>query len=393
MQQTTLTSGRFEGRPVIDRLFCDEAIRFALSKIDANLNFFGDKFPAPASEGNVYPIISNNDWTTSFWTGMLWLAYEVTGEMKYRSLAERHLESFKHRLEAKIATETHDLGFLYILSCMAGYKITGNSGAKETALAAADLMMTRYFEKAGIIQAWGNLNDPEERGRMIIDCCMNLPLLYWASLVTGKAKYKRAALRHAAQAAAHLVRPDGTTYHTFYMDTETGAPRFGRTNQGYSDTSCWSRGQAWGIYGFALSYLYAGNVSFLSLAKRLADYFLDHLPADTVCYWDLVFTSGDQERDSSAAAIAACGLLELNKHLPLTDSDRTRYEIAAVEIIRSLANNYTSKTDPKSNGLLLHSVYSKAAKEGVDECSIWGDYFYLEALVRASRSWRPYWCT
>jgi unsaturated chondroitin disaccharide hydrolase len=112
-----------------------------------------------------------------------------------------------------------------------------------------------------------------------------------------------------------------------------------------------------------------------------------------VCYWDLIFTSGDQERDSSAAAIAACGLFELNKHLPLTDPDRTRYENAALEMLRSLASHYTSKSEPKSNGILLHSVYAKAANRGIDECSIWGDYFYFEALVRASRSWRPYWCS
>jgi len=393
MHGANLTPGRFEGRPAIDRQFCDEAIRFVLGKIDANLDAFGDAFPAPVSKGNVYPTIPNNYWTTSFWTGMLWLAYEITDEQKYRHLAERHLESFKHRLEARIATDTHDLGFLYILSCMAEYKITGQTRAKETALAAADLMMTRYFDKAGIIQAWGNLNDPTERGRMIIDCCMNLPLLYWATKITGNPVYHSAALRHAEQSATYLVRPDGTTYHTFYMDTETGAPRFGRTNQGYSDTSCWSRGQAWGIYGFALSYFYTGESSFLSMAKRLANYFLDRLPADSVCYWDLIFTSGDQERDSSAAAIAACGLFELNKHLPLTDPDRKRYENAALEVLRSLANNYTSKSDPKSNGILLHSVYAKTANQGVDECSIWGDYFYFEALVRASRSWRPYWCS
>ncbi len=393
MHGANLTPGRFEGRPAIDRQFCDEAIRFVLSKIAANIEVFGDAFPAPVSKGNFYSTIPNDYWTTSFWTGMLWLAYEVTDEQKYHHLAERHLESFKHRLEARIATDTHDLGFLYILSCMAGYKLTGQPGAKDTALAAADLMMTRYFDKAGIIQAWGNLHDPAERGRMIIDCCMNLPLLYWATLVTGKPEYHRAALRHAEQSATYLVRPDGTTYHTFYMDTETGEPRFGRTNQGYSDTSCWSRGQAWGIYGFALSYSYTGESSFLGLAKRLADYFLDRLPADSVCYWDLIFTSGDQERDSSAAAIAACGLFELNRHLPLTDPDRTRYENAALEILRSLADNYTSKTDPKSNGILLHSVYAKTANRGVDECSIWGDYFYFEALVRASRSWRPYWCS
>jgi unsaturated chondroitin disaccharide hydrolase len=226
---------------------------------------------------------------------------------------------------------------------------------------------------------------------MIIDCCMNLPLLYWATEQTANPSYATAARRHAEQAAKYLVRPDASTFHTYYMDTETGAPKYGKTNQGYSDTSCWARGQAWGIYGFALSFIYTGDTAFLSHSKRLADYFLARLPADGVAYWDLIFTSGSEERDSSAAAIAACGLLELSKHLPLCDTSRARYEAAAAQMIRSLSASYTSKADPKSNGLLLHSVYAKGAGLGIDECSIWGDYFYFEALVRVSRGWRLYW--
>lgn len=370
---------------------CDDAIGFVLRKIDANIVGFGDQFPAPVSKGNVFPLIPNNYWTTSFWTGMLWLAYDITGGRHYRAAAERHVESFRDRLSRRIETQTHDLGFLYILSCIAGYKLTHSAVARQTALEAAELLMTRYFDRAGIIQAWGNLHDPQERGRMIIDCCMNLPLLYWASQQTGNPTFEAAAKRHAEQAATYLVRSDSSTYHTFYMDTETGAPKYGRTSQGYSDTSCWARGQAWGIYGFALSFTYARDPRFLRTAKRLADYFVERLPEDSVAYWDLIFTSGPQERDSSAAAIAACGLLELAKHLPVLDQDRARYEAAAVKMVSSLARHYTSAGHAESNGILLHSVYDKGKNLGVDECSSWGDYFYFEALVRLSRSWQPFW--
>ena len=370
-----------------------EAIKFVLKKIDENLEKYGcDTFPGSASVNNVYEFSKvNSDWTNSFWTGMLWLAYEVSGDSKYRSAAETQLVSFKKRIEERFNTNHHDLGFLYTLSCVAAYKLTGSEGAKKTALTAADVLTERYCSKAGILQAWGDLSDPDQSGRMIIDCNMNLPLLYWASSVTGDEKYADIAKSHVSKAAKYIIRDDFSTYHTFYMDVKTGAPRFGKTAQGYSDDSCWARGQAWGIYGFPLSYIYTKDYSLLEKTKGVTDYFINHLPKDYVCYWDLCFTDGDEERDSSAAAIAACGMLELIKHLPKEDSDREKYEAAAVKIVDSLIDNYTTKTDKNSNGILLHAVYNKPGNVGVDECNIWGDYYYFEALVRLTRDWQLYW--
>lgn len=382
---------RFAAAPPVSAEFCRQAIQQALKKIDANLIPFRDKFPAPASQRLVYPAIDNVEWTSSFWTGMLWLAFEVTGESRYREAAEHQLASYRKRVDERIMTDTHDLGFLYSLSCVSAHQLTGNQEAAKTALKAADLLMERYFAAAGIIQAWGDLKDAENRGRMIIDCAMNLPLLYWASRMTGDPRYRQAACRHASQSARYIIRPDASSYHTFYMDVETGAPRFGRTNQGYADDSCWARGQAWGIYGFALSYRHNGDAGLLELDQKITNYFLNRLPADYVCYWDLVFTSGPEERDSSAAAIAACGLLELAAHLPLTNPNRRLYENAALHIVKSLAEHYTTANCPTSNGLLQHAVYSKPGRAGVDECNIWGDYFYLEALVRLVKDWKPYW--
>jgi unsaturated chondroitin disaccharide hydrolase len=381
---------KYTVRPGIDRDYCKRAIAYILQKVDANLESFKSLYPAPASQNLIYPLMENVEWTTSFWPGMLWLAYEITGAAKYRNAATGHLESFRRRIGQRIRTQTHDLGFLYTLSCVAAYRLTGNPAARETALQAADLLAGRYFEKAGIIQAWGDLNDPEQRGRMIIDCCMNLPLLYWATRETGNPRYAEIAASHARQAAAYTVREDASTYHTYYMDVVTGAPRYGKTAQGFADDSCWARGQTWGIYGFALSYLYTGDGSFIDLAKKVTHYFLNRLPEDFVCYWDLVFTSGAEERDSSAAAIAACGLLEISRHLPLSDPHKSIYEIAALQMVHSLTENYTTK-GMASNGLLTQAVYSKPAGEGVNECVIWGDYFYFEALVRLLKDWKPYW--
>src|SRR5699024_8819650 len=288
--------------------------------------------------------------------------------------------------------ETHDIGFLYSLSAVFDYQENGNESSKELAIQAADLLMERYSEKAGIIQAWGNLNDPNESGRMIVDCLMNLPLLYFAARETGDDRYKKAAYTHAKQTQKYIVRDNYTTFHTYYFDVNTGVAIEGKTQQGYADDSCWARGQAWGIYGFTLSYLHTGDYSFLETAKHVADYFISQLPEDKVCYWDLVFNDGSgQERDSSSAAIAACGLLELSKQLPLSDEKHDHYEKVALEMLEALAQNYTTKDHPESNGILTEGVYDKNSDKGVNECMSWGDYYYVEALTRLTKSWYSVW--
>ena len=218
---------------------------------------------------------------------------------------------------------------------------------------------------------------------------MNLPLLYWSSLQEGNYKYKEVAVNHTYQAMKYLVRDNYSTFHTFYFNTETGEPIKGSTAQGYSDNSSWARGQAWAIYGFVLGYRYTKKKEFLDTSVNTANYFIDKLPEDFVCYWDLIFTDGEEERDSSAAAIAACGLLELSKYL--TDKDLVLYyENVSKSIFNSLTVNYIDKDELKL-GILKHSVYSKPDNKGIDECTIWGDYFYLELLTRFKKDWKSYW--
>jgi unsaturated chondroitin disaccharide hydrolase len=381
----------FSAPPETGPEFWREALAFAVDKTRRNIGRFKNQYPAPASVNNVYPLIDNTEWTTSFWPGQLWLAWESTGEETFRAAAEERILDFRVRLDKRIAVETHDLGFLYTLACVAPWRLTGNRLARDTALKAADLLLTRYYEKAGIIQAWGNLNDPAQRGRIIIDCAMNLPLLYWAAGETGNPHYREAAERHIRTANRHLIRENWSTYHTYYFDAETGVPLRGSTAQGYSDDSCWSRGQAWGIYGNVLSFRYLQNPELLEKARLLARYFLNRLPGDLIAYWDLVFTEGPEERDSSAGAIAACGLLELSRALPVSDPERRPFENAALRIMASLARSYTTACEPAGGGILLHGVYGKPQGNGVDECTAFGDYFYMEALVRICRSWKPYW--
>jgi unsaturated chondroitin disaccharide hydrolase len=375
-----------------DRALLDGAIAATLAAIDRNLEHFGsDGFPAPSTTNGVYPAIGNVEWTNGFWTGMLWLAHEVTGAARYRDAAEAHVRSFHARQAQRINVNHHDLGFLYSLSCVAGFRLTGSELAAEAAMGAARLLMERWQPRAGIIQAWGDLNDPEQSGRMIIDCNLNLPLLYWASAHSGDPAFREAADRHIAAAARHIVRPDGSTYHTFFFDVNDGSPRHGKTHQGFADDSCWARGQAWGISGFPLVYRHNGDTGLLGLSQVVANYFLNRLPADGICYWDLVFTEGAEERDSSAAAIAACGLLELARNLPLLDPLRAQYEHAALGMVQELSAHYLDRDAAPGGGLLKHAVYHKPHRIGIDESCIWGDYFYFEALVRLTRTWQPYW--
>ena len=381
----------------VDRDLVLAQLDFCREKVDALLPRFRNSFPAPSSEGLAYPAQEENfDWTTSFYSGMLWLLWEHTGDKKYLDALEPHLASFCQRVEKPGNVDTHDLGFLYSLSCGPAVLLREDGRARDCFLKAADYLLARYIPKAGIIQAWGDLNDPANRGRMIIDCLLNLPLLYQAARLTGERSYWEMAYSHAKQAQKYLVRPDSTTYHTFYMDVDTGAPRFGRTAQGYSDDSCWARGQAWGVYGSILSYRYTGESKALDTFKRALEFYLTRLPDDLVPCWDMLFQPDSGEpRDSSSAAIVACGLLEAARVLP--PGEGAEYERLAREMAGSLAADYAVPVPMKGTGLILHGTYSKKSPyntcfpEGVDECTSWGDFYYMEALPRLCADWDPYW--
>ena len=339
----------------------------------------------------LYPITENVEWTTGFWTGILWLMYEYTGADKFKEAALKQVDSFMERVDKRIDLNHHDLGFLYTPSCVSCYKLTGSETAKKAALKGADVLMERYRERDGFIQAWGEVGRREDY-RLIIDCMMNIPLLYWASDMTGDPKYREAATRHFITSCNHVIRDDASAYHTFYFDPETGEPVKGVTRQGYSDDSAWARGQAWGIYGIALNYRHTRRPEAFNLYRGMTNYFLNRLPADDVCYWDLIFNDGSgQSRDSSAAAIAVCGMEEMNHVLPETEENKPVYQHAMHRILRSLIQNYANPEVKGGEAFLLHGVYSWHSGKGVDKGNIWGDYYYVEALVRFLKNWNPYW--
>ena len=360
-------------------------------QVRCNMEHFGTRFPSSATRNQTYGVIDNIEWTDGFWTGLLWLCYEYTGDDAFKNLALKNVDSFLNRVEKRIELDHHDLGFLYSLSCVAGYKLTGSAEGRKAGLLAADKLMERFQEKGGFIQAWGELG-ARDNYRLIIDCLLNIPLLHWAFLETGKPVYRNAAMRHYEAACNNVIRDDASAYHTFYFDPETGEPLKGVTRQGYSDDSAWARGQAWGIYGIPLNYRYVKDDSAFNLFKGMTNYFLNRLPEDEVCYWDLIFTDGsNQSRDSSAAAIGVCGIHEMLKYLPEVESDKNTYRHAMHCILRSLMERYTAPEIKPGNPVLLHGVYSWHSGKGVDEGNIWGDYYYMEALMRFYKDWNLYW--
>lgn len=385
----------FDGKLQISDMEIEDALGFCVEQVRRNLGVFTDAFQNAYSEGGFYQPIENVEWTTGFWTGEIWLAYEYSHLNDLREAAELQIDSFAERIRKKIAVDHHDMGFLYSPSCVAGYKLVSSMAGRDAAIAAADQLITRYHPVGEFIQAWGSMDAPENY-RLIIDCLLNLPLLYWASGETGDVKYREIAQKHIHTALANVVREDASTWHTFFFDMKTGKPDHGATCQGYKDGSAWARGQAWGIYGCALAYRYTKQKEYITLFKRVTAYFLEHLPKDMIPFWDLCFTDGDdQPRDSSSASIAACGMLEMAKYMDTEDAKF--YTEIAKKLMKSLYEDYAVKNPETSNGLVLHSTYSNHSPYntcnhyGVDECNSWGDYFYMEALMRLHEDWNPYW--
>jgi unsaturated chondroitin disaccharide hydrolase len=371
------------------------ALDLAVAQVRRNLPQFTYAAQNHSSVGNFYPAVANEQWTAGFWPGEIWLAFEHTGEQTLRYAAQIQVQSFLHRIENRIATDHHDMGFLFSPSCIAAWKLVGDPDGRKAALLAADQLFERFQPVGQFIQAWGRKGVADEY-RYIIDCLLNLPLLYWASGETGDPKYRDIALAHARTTLANSIRSDASTYHTFYMDPVTGAPVRGATKQGYRDDSAWARGQAWGIAGMALSYRYERLDDYRHTFDRLLGFYLERLPVDLVPYWDLVFFDGEGEpRDSSAASIVACGLLEMADQVEARVA--ARYRDLARRMVKSLADHYAVKDPRVSNGLVLHGTYSKKSPyntcrgEGVDECVAWGDYYYMEALTRLFRNWSSYW--
>ncbi len=386
-----------------------EFLQKCVARLEEYIDVFKNSSQNHSSISGFYPQCKNDQWTCGFYPGELWLAYEFSGKEIFKEAGQNHVILMKNRIEKKISVDHHDMGFLYSPSCVAPWKILKDEVAKKSALLAADQLISRFQERGEFIQAWGEMGE-KENYRYIVDCLLNTPLLYWASRETKNPVYADIARRHTKTCMENSIRPDGSTFHTFFMDINSGKPLYGKTCQGYSDDSFWARGQTWGIYGSALAYRYDEHEEYFYAFKRTVKFFLEKLPADNVPYWDLIFNDENasssrftEPRDSSSAAIAACGLLDMARQLQKKDSVKYNeeinyYEHAAKVMMKSLCVNYFAENSNKSNGLVLHGTYSKKSPyntctpEGVDECVSWGDYFFMEALTRlVNPDWELYW--
>jgi unsaturated chondroitin disaccharide hydrolase len=354
----------------------DGAIDHAIDRI-TRLRDAATGFPVATQSGR-WRFNQEATWTAGFWPGRLWIAYLLTGQGQHADAARSWCAKIaSHQLD----TSTHDLGMMFGPSFVMGWNITGDEAYRHGALAAASTLARRYHPRGRFLRALGQLDDPERAGYTIVDTLMNLSLLFWASDETGEGRYFDIARSHAQTSRRHHVRPDGSTYQVFDFDPATGASIGPSHYQGHSVESCWSRGQAWAIYGMAMVARWTGDTEDMQTACRVADWWLAQVPADGVPAWDFAFGDQDDEpRDSSAAAIAACGLLDLSE---MTGS--MAYRETAIHTGSMLARRYTSAPDPVEEGILLHGTWIKPLGRDVDVSMTFGDYFYVELLLRLAR--------
>ena len=324
-------------------------------------------------------IINPWDWCSGFFPGSLWQLYAYTKEIYWKEQADLFTQANE---VVKNHRGTHDLGFMIYCSFGQGYDLTGDSSYRDIIVQAAKALSTRYHPVTKAIRSW-DFNRSKWQYPVIIDNMMNLELLFRATQLTGDSTYYHIAVNHANTTLANHFREDASSYHVIDYDTITGKARLKITNQGIADESVWSRGQAWGLYGYAICYRFTHDPAYLEQSQKIADYFfgLPNLPKDRIPYWDMEDPAiPDAPRDASAAAIMASGLYELSTLAP-TDK-QAHYKEIADHIVHSLNRDYRAGEGSAKGFLLLHSTGNYPAKDEIDVPICYADYYYLEALLR-----------
>ena len=394
---------RFSKPHIIPKDKLEAAAKAACAKLKARVEKDGAGFPGTCSvqysynKGITVPGLGQNrNWESGMYTGCFWLAYELTGDEFFKNVAlNEHLPTYAERFESKRGLDDHDVGFVYMPGCVSAYKLTGDESAKETALKTFDYYYNTSYSKDGkfIIRCHTSWRNGEIPGyRTMMDSLMNVPFFFWAAETTGNKEYYQAALDHVLTTEKYLIRCDGSSYHHYQFDPVTSEPLRGVTLQGFSNESCWSRGHAWGVYGFPIAYSYTKEPIIKEVHRAVTYFMLNHLPDDCIPYWDYNFVCGAQPRDSSAACINACGLHEMCRFLDDDDKDKAIFESAGAQMLEAVIDNCTGNIGTNYDGLICHVTHAKPQGQGVDECAIYGDYFYLEALLRYLKpDWKKYW--
>lgn len=317
-------------------------------------------------------------WTNGFWGGMMWQLYHATEKPVYLENALRTEIRLDENLMNRQGMD-HDSGFKWLPTAVAHYRVTGDMASRNRALLAADNLASRFNPVGKFIRAWNNWDGNEDgsfAGRAIIDCMMNLPLLYWAGEELHDPRFYHIAKMHADTAIKNFIRADGSAKHIIEFDAETGEYLHSVGGQGYGHGSSWTRGQAWAVYGFMLSYIHTKEERYLATAKKVADYFIANIPDSKLIPVDFRQPETPAYEDSTAAAIVSCGLLELAKYVP--ETEKAKYEEAALEMLKALADKRCNWDENVDN---LVEKCTAAYHDAEHEFSIiYGDYYFIEAI-------------
>lgn len=359
----------------------NDTLEKIITKVSAEAERLGDKIPYIPKEDGFYADTENiSSWVNGFWAGMLWQLYNISGIELFRTIAESSEKRLDAALE-RFENIDHDAGFLWLHTAGANYRVTGNKRSKNRILHAAAILAGRYNLDLEIIRAWNgqNMHGYDAAGVAIIDTMMNLPLLYLASEITGDTRFKSIAVHHADTMLKYMIRPDGSVNHQLVFDTKSGELLANPGGQGYESGSSWSRGQAWAIYGFALSYRHTGEMRYLDAAKRSAAYFISNVSATE--YIPLVDFRAPKDPiyfDTTAGAIAACGLMEIAEYV--SKWEKALYNESALKLITAIDEKWCDY-NPNTDGIVdggSTSYHDKMHHEKI----IYGDYFFIEAALR-----------
>lgn len=345
-----------------------------------------NKIPYSTKNGehDDYASINISKWTNGFWGGMMWLMYEATGNEVYKKAAERSEELLDEALKC-YKELNHDVGFMWHLVSGANYRLTGNKTSAIRNYFAAASLFSRYNIDGEYIRAWnGAWGGKDTEGYSIIDCLMNLPLLYWASDEIGDDRFKKIAMRHMDMAMSDHIRSDGSVNHIVNHEVDKVGVMNVLAGQGYSETSCWSRGLAWAVYGSVISYIHTGKEAYLETAKKTANYFIEHCKKTK--YLPVIDFGAPETPvyyDSTAGVCTACGLLEIAKYV--SEEESNYYTEEAINILKACDKHFCNYEENEDALVLMGSErypHTEDAMKGVHIPIIYGDFFFVEAMCK-----------
>jgi unsaturated chondroitin disaccharide hydrolase len=357
------------------RARADAGLVFADQQVRRLITGHPDYFPLFTRQGKwKHESEAWTNWCEGFLGGMLWILARRTGDLWWRKRAEHYSLLIEHR---KTDRNVHDLGFLFLPTWKAWYDLTGDPEKNQVLVEAGRTLALRYQPTGRYLRSFVA---PES---LFIDIMMNVGIIFYAAKQTKDQSLWKIATEHCFTSQRFLVRGDGSTSHEGLFDLKTGEFLRQTTHQGWRNDSSWARGQTWAIYGFTTAYQYTKEASFLDTARQCAEFYIARTPAHGVPPNDWEETNPEQLYESSAAAIAAAGLLELAGEVP-EPVEADRYRAYAFTILDGLLDpQFLAKETPGWEGILKHGIYHQRKKLGVDESVMWGEYFFLSALDKA----------